>query len=145
MSNRLPLGACVRGPSAWILWQTTRVSLRSRLRQLAADPGVDPRIVAGFRNTIADLELAAGEFRDWERARSAADSAEVPVGGLAAGLERPLSWGTTGSAAEALACSPRWVTQLIAMGRVSATRVGPEWRVDLDSVEDFKLRGANAA
>jgi hypothetical protein len=149
MSNRLPLGACVRGPSAWILWQTARDSLRSRLRQLQLDAGVDPAIVRGFHNTIEDLELAALQFRDWEMARRSvsefADSAEVPGGGDSAGLESPPRWVDAGLVAASLGCSVRWVTQLCLTGRLAATKRGRSWLIDPSSVEDFQLRGANAA
>ena len=144
-SNRPPLGASVRGPSAWILWQTTRDSLRSRLRQLELDPGVDRGIVRGFRNTIEDLKLAAHEYRDWELARNATESAEVPQGGRDAGLGNPSQrWVDTSEVAASLNCSKRWVTQLIQQGRLVAAKRGRSWRIDASSVEDFQQRGANA-
>jgi hypothetical protein len=144
VSGRPPLGASVRGPGAWILWQTARDSLRSRLRQLEVDPGVDRGIVRGFRNTIEDLELAAHEYRDWERARSAADSAEASVSVLDAGLDCPSRWVDAGSVAASLGCTVRWVTQLCLVGRLAAVKVGRVWSIDPDSVRDYK-KGADAA
>jgi hypothetical protein len=143
--GRPPLGANVRGPAAWILWQTTRDSLRSRLSQLQVDPGVDRGVVRGFRNTIEDLELAAHEYRDWEMARNATESTEVPQGGPAAGLDCPSRWVDAGSVAASLGCTVRWVTQLCLTGRLAATKRGRSWLMDPSSVEDFQLRGANAA
>jgi excisionase family DNA binding protein len=144
-SSRPPLGANVRGPSAWIVWQTARDSLLSRLRQLEVNPNVDRSIVRGFRNTIDDLELAAHGYRDWELVRNAADSVEVDSAGADGDSGcPPQRWGV-GKTAASLNCSPRWVTALIAQGRLAAVKHGREWRVDVDSVEDFKRRGADAA
>jgi excisionase family DNA binding protein len=144
--SRLPLGASVRGPSAWIVWQTARDLLRSRLRQLELDPHVHRDVVRQLRGTLNDLEQAALEFREWERSRSAADSAELESAGLDAGLEGPsFRWVDTGSVARELGCSRRWVTTLCRIGQLAGTRVGREWRIDPSSVEDFQLRGANAA
>jgi hypothetical protein len=89
--SQMPLGTSVRGPSAWILWQTARDSLQSRLRQLELDPHVHRDVVRHLRGTLADLELAAWQYRDWESARSAADSAE-PSWGRARCRVGPSSW-----------------------------------------------------
>jgi excisionase family DNA binding protein len=140
-----PLGAYVRGSSAWIVWQTARDSLSSRLRQLESDPHVHRDVVRHLRGTLADLELAAIAYRDWERARSVADSVEVTRGGSSAGLENLPGWGDTSEVAASLGCSKRWVTALIQQGKLAATKRGRAWFIDLDSVEDFKRRGAVAA
>jgi excisionase family DNA binding protein len=73
-----------------------------------------------------------------------ADSVEVPRGGVDAVLDRPTGM-DTGSVARELNCSRRWVTTLCRTGQLAGTRVGREWRIDLDSVEDFKQRGVEAA
>jgi excisionase family DNA binding protein len=145
--SRLPLGASVRGPSAWIVWQAARDSLRSRLRQLEVDPHVHGGVVRHFRGTLNDLEQAALEFREWERSRSATDSAELESAGLNAGLEGPsFRWVDTGLVARQLGCSRRWVTTLCRTGQLAGTRFGREWRIDPSSVEEFHLRGVvNAA
>ena len=143
--GRMPLGACVRGPSAWIVWQTGRDSLRSRLHQLERDPGVDAVVVRHFWGTLADLELAAREFREFEAARSAADSAEAPPSGVEAVLERPSDRWDTGSVAASLRCSARWVTTLCMTGRLAAVKRGRTWFIDPESVEEYKRRSTNAA
>jgi hypothetical protein len=143
-SSRPPLGACVRGSSAWIIWQLLRDPLRTRIGQLALDPGVDPLVVRQLRGTEADLELAAREYRAWEAARNATESTEVPRGGFVGGLDRP-SGLDTGSVAASLGYTVRWVTQLCLVGRLAAVKVGRSWSIDPDSVQDFKQRGANAA
>jgi hypothetical protein len=103
---------------------------------------VDP---GGFRNTIEDLELAADEFRAWDAVRNAADSAEASESGLASDLDCPSRWVDAGSVAASLGCTVRWVTQLCLTGRLAATKRGRSWLIDPSSVEDFHLRGANAA
>jgi hypothetical protein len=143
--SQMPLGASVRGPSAWILWQTARDSLQSRLRQLELDPHVHRDVVRHLRGTLADLELAAWQYRDWESARSAADSAEPSWDVLDAGLDRPPGWMDTGLAAASLGCSERWVTTLCLTGRLAATKRGRAWTIDPESVEDYRLRGVDAA
>ena len=87
MTSRVPLGAYVRGSSAWILWQVLHEPLRARIRQLEADPHVNRDVVRHLGGTAADLEEAALQYR--EVACSAADSAEQPWGGSDAGLENP--------------------------------------------------------
>jgi hypothetical protein len=149
VSARMPLGACVRGPAAWILWQTARDSLRERLRQLEVDPYVHRDIVRGFRNTIDDLELAATEYKKYTGHSSAtpvAEAVEVPSGGHEAGSGRlAMDRWDTGLVAASLGCSERWVTQLCLTGRLAATKRGRCWSIDVASVEDFKRRGADAA
>jgi Helix-turn-helix domain len=135
--SQMPLGASVRGPSAWILWQTARDSLQSRLRQLELDPHAHRDVVCHLRGTLADLELAAWQYRDWESAPSAADSAEPSWDVLDAGY--------TGLAAASLGCSERWVTTLCLTGRLAATKRGRAWTIDPESVEDYRLRGVDAA
>ena len=44
-----------------------------------------------------------------------------------------------------LNCGPRWVTALCQQGRLAATKRGRSWLIDPSSVEDFQLRGVNAA
>jgi excisionase family DNA binding protein len=144
--SRPPLGVHLRGPSVWIVWQTARDSLLARIGQLERDPGVHRDVVRQLRGTAADLEMAALEYRDWEQSHSAADSAEVESVGSGAGLENlPNRWGDTGLVAAELGCSERWVRALCSSGRLAATRRGREWRIDLDSVMNFKRRGVNAA
>jgi hypothetical protein len=62
MSGRPPLGANVRGMSAWILWQVSREALQVRIRQLELDPYVHRDVVRELRSTAADLEEAARQF-----------------------------------------------------------------------------------
>jgi Helix-turn-helix domain len=139
------LGACVRGSSAWTIWQLLRDPLRTRIRQLEVDPGVHRDVVRQLQGTAADLELAAREYREWESARAAKESIEVPPGGVDAVLDRPsLRW-DTGSAAASLGCSERWVTQLCLTGRLAAVKRGRSWFIDPESVGDYKRKGANAA
>jgi hypothetical protein len=101
---------------------TARDSLLARIRQLERDPGVHRDVVRHFRGTLNDLEQAALEFREWERVRSAAESAEVSAGVLDGGLERP--WLDTKSAAVILGCRERWVTQLCLTGRSGGGQAG---------------------
>jgi excisionase family DNA binding protein len=147
--TRLPLGVHLRGAALWVVWVTARDCLQSRLRQLSSDPNVHVDVVRQLRGALDDLELGARAYRDWEAARSVsvvADSVEVAGGGSDAGLGNlPNRWVDVGEAAMILGCSKRWVTALIQQGRVVAAKHGREWRIDPSSVEDFKLRGANAA
>jgi excisionase family DNA binding protein len=146
VTGRLPLGVHLRGAALWVVWVTARDSLQSRLRQLERDPNVHRDVVRQLRGVLADLELGAQQFRDWELARSAADSGEVAGGGSDAGLGNPLNgWVDVGEVAAMLNCSPRWVTGLCQQGRLAATKHGREWRIDVSSVEDFKRRGVEAA
>jgi hypothetical protein len=145
VTGRMPNGACVRGPNAWIAWQAAHDVLRERLRQLEVDPCVHRDVVRGFRNTIADLEMAAAEYREWERARAATDSAEVPTSAVRAVLDRPSRWMDTGSVAASLDCSERWVTQLCLTGRLAATKQSRAWLIDPGSVRDYLQRGVDAA
>jgi hypothetical protein len=139
MTSRPPLGAHVRGANAWILWQAARDVLLSRLGQLERDPAVHAGVVRGFRATLDDLELAAVEFRDWERSRrSAADSAEVTGRAFGAESDSPPTGLDAGTVAEVLGCTERWVTQLCLTGRLAATKRGRMWSIDPESVEDFK-------
>jgi excisionase family DNA binding protein len=143
--SRPPLGVHLRGPALWVVWQTARPQLELRLAQLERDPGVHRDVVSHLRGTLADLELAAHEYRDWELARNATDSAEVPQGGRDAGLGNPSQrWVDTSEVAASLNCSKRWVTQLIQQGRLVAAKRGRSWSVDLDSVEDYRRRGVAA-
>jgi hypothetical protein len=143
VTGRSPLGACVRGPSAWIVWQVLRDPLSARIGQLERDPHVHPGVVRELRGTAADLETAAFEYRDWEAARSATDSVEVPAAGVPAGLDRPLGW-DTGLVARELGCTERWVTTLCRTGQLAAIKQGRTWFIDASSVEDY-MRGVNAA
>jgi len=61
--TRPPLGANVRGASAWIIWQLLRESLPTRIRQLEVDPGVHRDVVRHLRGRAADLEEAARQYR----------------------------------------------------------------------------------
>jgi hypothetical protein len=144
VSGRRPLGAYVRGSSAWIIHQLLQDSLPSRIRQLELDPGVHRDVVRQLRGTAADLELAAREYRVWFAARSAAESAEVPRGRVAAGSDRPPRWVDTGSAAASLGCTVRWITQLCLVGRLAAVKVGRVWSIDPESVQVYRQRGGNA-
>jgi excisionase family DNA binding protein len=144
--SRLPLGVHLRGAPLWIVWVTARDSLQSRLAQLERDPYVHRDVVRQLRGALADLEFGAQQFRDWELARNATESAEVPQGGRDAGLGNPSQrWVDTSEVAASLNCSKRWVTQLIQQGRLAAAKRGRSWRIDASSVEDFQQRGANAA
>jgi hypothetical protein len=62
-----------------------------RIRQLQADPYVNPQVVRELRALAADLEEAARQYRELvDRSRSeVTDSAEVAGGGVHAGLEGP--------------------------------------------------------
>ena len=137
--SRPPLGVHLRGPALWIVWQTTRPQLEMRLAQLERDPGVDPAVVRQLRGVLADLELGAQLFRDWQAVRNVADSAEVSVGGSGAGSEYPYRWGVAKVAAE-LNCGPRWVTTLCRTGQLAAIKQGREWRIDPSSAKDFQRR-----
>jgi excisionase family DNA binding protein len=148
--SRLPLGVHLRGAALWVVWQTARDSLRSRLRQLEMDPYVHRDVVGQLGGVLAELELGAPQFRDWESARRSvsevADSVEVPRGGSDAGLRNPPNrWVDVGEVAAVLNCSARWVTALCQQGRLAAVKVGRSWSIDPESVRDFKQRGANAA
>jgi excisionase family DNA binding protein len=148
VTGRPLLAASVSGAPAWILWQVSREALQLRIRQFERDPYVNPQVVRDLRATAAGLEEAARQYRELvDRSRSVvADSVEVPRGGSDAGLGNlPNRWVDVGEAAMILGCSKRWVTALIQQGRVVAAKHGREWRIDPSSVEDFKLRGANAA
>jgi Helix-turn-helix domain len=145
MGNRPPLGANVRGASAWIVWQLLRDPIRTRIRQLELDPAVHRGVVRQLRGTAADLEEAARQYRDWIMGRSAADSAEASVTALDTGLDGPPRWVDTSMVAASLGCSERWVTQLCLTGRLAATKQGRSWLIDSTSVEDYKRRGADAA
>jgi uncharacterized protein YegP (UPF0339 family) len=112
MVGGLPLGAHVRGSSAWIVWQLLRAPLETRIAQLQRDPNVDPQVVRGLKQTASDLQSAAGQYRDWAAGRNAAGSAEVPTASVDAGLKGPLGWGTASMVAASLGCSTRWITQL---------------------------------
>jgi hypothetical protein len=144
--TRPPLGACVRGSSAWIIWQLVGDALRVRIGQLERDPSVPRNVVRELRAMAADLEEAAAQYRALvDRSRSVvAEATEVPPGGVDAVLNRPLGW-DTGLVARELGCSERWVTSLCAMGRLAAIKRGRAWLIDPVSVEDYKLRGADAA
>jgi hypothetical protein len=148
VTGRPLLSASVSGAAAWVLWQVSRDALAVRIGQLARDPRVDSRVVRDLRVMAAAIGEAARQYRELvESSRSeVADSVEVPRGGSGAGLENlPNRWGDTSLVAAELGCSERWVTQLCLTGRLAATKRGRSWLIDLSSVEDFKLRGANAA
>ncbi len=49
------------------------------------------------------------------------------------------------SVAASLGFSERWVTTLCRTGQLAAIKQGRVWLVDPVSVEDFRLRGVNAA
>jgi hypothetical protein len=140
------LAVPVRGPAAWVLWHVSRDALRVRIGQFERDPNVPRSVVAELRALAADLEEAARQYRELvDRSRGeVADSVEVPAASVPAGLEGPLGW-DTGLVAAELNCSRRWDSTLCVMGRLAATRVGREWRIDPSSVEDFKLRGVSSA
>ena len=105
-------------------------------------------VVRDLRVTAAAIREAARQYRELvDRSRSVvAASVEVAGGGSDAGLEHPLSrWVDVGEVAAMLNCSPRWVTALCQQGRLAATKRGRSWLIDPESVEDYILRGANAA
>jgi excisionase family DNA binding protein len=147
--SRSPLlAAPVSGSSAWIVWQLLDAPLQQRIRQLEVDPHVPGEVVRHLRGTAAGIEEAARQYREWSTgsATSATEATEVSHrgGGAGSGL-RPAGM-DVGSVAAGLGCSPRWVTQLIAMGRLAATKHGRSWRIDPDSVRDYLQGGAvNAA
>ena len=69
----------------------------------------------------------------------------MPRGGSDAGLGNLLVGGWSwrgGRHVELQSALGYWLCQ---QGRLAATKHGREWRIDVSSVEDFKLRGANAA
>jgi hypothetical protein len=136
---RLPLGAYARGPNAVITWRDCREVLQERLRKLECDRWTNPALVRGFRAWVSDLEAAALAAQDWDRARSATESAEVPGNALETRLERPPRLDTK-AVAVILDCEVRWVTQLCVTGRLSAVKRGRMWEIDPDSVEDFKIK-----
>ena len=92
VSSRLPLGANVRGTSAWIIWQILRDPLQARIRQLEVDPGVSRDVVGALRGTAADLEMAAREYREWIAARSASESSEARIADLMQAWTVLLGW-----------------------------------------------------
>jgi excisionase family DNA binding protein len=96
--------------------------------------------------TAAAIEEAARQYRVLvESSRSeVTESVEVPRGGCGAGLGNPPQVGVA-EVAVMLNCGPRWVTALCQQGRLAATKRGRSWLIDPSSVEDFQLRGANAA
>jgi hypothetical protein len=147
--SRPPLGANVRGSSAWIVWQLVREPLWTRIRQLEIDPNVDAAVVRQLKGTAADMESAAQQYREWQQACSATgvtDSVEVPFASNVAALDcSSRGRGTASMVAASLGCSTRWVTTLISQGKLAAVKRGRSWSVDLSSVEDFKMRGVNAA
>jgi len=148
VTGRPLLAASVSGAPAWILWQVSRDALQLRIRQLERDLYVNPQVVRDLRLMVAGLEEAARQYRALvDRSRSeVADSVEVPRGGSGAGLgSLPNRWVDTSLVAAELGCSERWVTQLCLTGRLAATKRGRSWLIDRDSVEDFMLRGADAA
>ena len=61
MATGLPLGANVRGSSAWIVWQLLRDPLRTRIRQLELDPGVHPYVVRQLKATGRAVPGVAAE------------------------------------------------------------------------------------
>jgi hypothetical protein len=143
--TRPPLGANVRGSSAWIVWQLLRDPLQSRIRQLELNPGVHRDVVRQLWGTATDLEMAAREYRDWFDARSVAESAEVPRGVRDAESGCSPRWVDARSTAASLGCTVRWVTQLCLVGRLAAVKRGRTWFIDPESVQDYKQRGGNAA
>jgi excisionase family DNA binding protein len=137
------LGASVSGSSAWIIAMLLRDVLPRRVRQLECDPAVSGDVVRHLRGTAAAIEEAARLYR--ERVAEVTASVEVESAGGDAGLGNlPIGWGVAEVAAS-LGCSERWVTQLIAMGRLAATKRGREWRIDVNSVEDYRRRGVSSA
>jgi excisionase family DNA binding protein len=147
-SNRPLLSASVSGSSAWIIAMLLRESLPARIGQLERDPHVPGDVVRDLRATAAGIQEAARQYRELvESSRSeVADSAEVDSGDVGAGLGNPSQrWVDTSEVAASLNCSKRWVTQLIQQGRLVAAKRGRSWRIDVDSVEDYRRRGAVAA
>lgn len=145
VTGRVPLGVHLRGAPLWIVWVTARDSLQARLHQLERDPHVNPQVIRQLRGVLDDLELGAAAYRDWERIRNATDSVEVLRGGRDAGSDcLPHRWGVA-EAAASLNCSHRWVTALIAQGRLAAVKERREWRIEVNSIADYKRRGVEAA
>ena len=142
------LSAPVSGSSAWIIYQVLHEPLKTRIRQLQVDPHVPGDVVRDLRVTAAAIQEAARQYKELvESSRSeVADSVEQAQGGSGGGLGNPLSrWVDVGEVAAMLNCSPRWVTGLCQQGRLAATKHGRCWLIDRDSVDDYMLRGANAA
>jgi hypothetical protein len=141
------LGAFVSGSSAWIIWQVLHEPLRARIRQLEVDPHVPGHVVRHLRGTAAELEEAARQYRELvDRSRSeVADSVERLQGGFDTKSENPPRWVDTSMVAASLDCSERWVTQLCLTGRLAAVKRGRSWLIDVDSVEDYRRRGFDAA
>jgi excisionase family DNA binding protein len=138
------LGASVQGSSAWIVHQLLNAPLQQRIRQLECDPHVPGEVVRHLRMTAAAIGEAARQYREAvTSAVSVADSVEVNSGGTDAGLgQLPNRWGVAETAAS-LGCSRRWVRALVSQGRLVAVKAGREWRVDVDSIEDYR-RGVAA-
>jgi excisionase family DNA binding protein len=110
---------------------------RTHLLQLEQ---TSPALAEELRRVLAQLSYSAWWYRQHlERSRgetSAARTTEPASTEPNAGSERPLLPGTA-SVATTLRCSSRWVTQLIADGRLRAERVGRTWAIDPDSVDEF--------
>jgi excisionase family DNA binding protein len=148
VTGRPLLSAAISGPSAWIVHQLLAAPLKHRIEQLQRDPHVPRRVVDDLQGTAAAIQEAARQYRELvDRSRSVvADSVEVPRGGSGACLgSLPNGWVDTSLVAAELGCSERWVTQLCLTGRLAATKRGRSWLIDRDSVEDYILRGADAA
>ena len=141
--SRPLLSASVSGSSAWIIYQVLHEPLRVRIRQLECDPAVSGDVVRHLRVTAAAIGEAARQYRDL--VAEVADSADVSAASSSADLENlPNGWGVAEVAAS-LNCSRRWVRALIAQGRLVAAKRGRSWVVDVDSVEDYRRRGFDAA
>jgi hypothetical protein len=84
VNGRPPLGAYVRGPNAVLLWRDCREVLLDRLRRLERDPDIRSDLVRGHRAMVEDLEMAAREYREWDLARAATESAARSRGALEA-------------------------------------------------------------
>jgi excisionase family DNA binding protein len=148
VTGRPLLSAAISGPSAWIVHQLLAAPLKHRIEQLQRDPHVPRRVVDDLQGTAAAIQEAARQYKELvESSRSeVADSVEQPRGGSGGALENPLNgWVDVGEVAAVLNCSARWVTALCQQGRLAATKRGRSWRIDASSVEDFMLRGADAA
>ena len=115
--------------------------------QLEVDPHVPGHVVRHLRGTAAELEEAARQYRELvDRSRSeVADSVERLQGGVDTKSENPPRWVDTSMVAASLDCSERWVTQLCLTGRLAAVKRGRSWLIDVDSVEDYRRRGFDAA
>jgi excisionase family DNA binding protein len=121
-----PLGACVRGFSAFFIARLCEKHAPAYWASLAVQ-GASPAELAGVREAIADLVAASDA---WERWRASVTEE------LVAEVGSDLDSITSREAATALGVSVRRVLQLLAAGDLSGRLVGRVWLVSRVSVEE---------